>query len=187
MKKGGTGGGHTARSGSSFEIVTDERLLSDLNLLGYVETKIVQLSGMNGPIHGRVMTLSSGANIEIFYKAGIYKLFFEPRNINYKDYFSARLEPDTAIYSEEKGTLTIVEKKQMTGAGSVAEKLQTCDYKQNYYETLVKNLNINIEIKWILGQYFQDNASQLKSVYEYMLQKKSKYYFHSLPVNELTL
>jgi hypothetical protein len=187
MKKGGTGGSHTARAGSSFEIKTDEDLMRELNTLGYDETILHKLRGHKGPIHGRTMELNTGETIEIYYKSGIYKLFFKPRGIDYRDYFSARLEPDTAIFSPQSNVLTIIEKKQMTTAGSVAEKLQTCDYKKDYYEKLVQDLGIKVEIKWVLGKYFEDQKAQLKSVYEYMLSKGSTYHFHKLPVNDLNI
>lgn len=187
MKKGGTGGSHTARAGSSFEIKTDEDLMHELNGQGYNETKVHQLSGSKSLIHGRTMELNTGETIEIYYKSGIYKLFFQPRGIDYRDHFSARLEPDTAIYSPQTNVLTIIEKKQMTTSGSVAEKLQTCDYKKVYYEKLVENLGIKVEIKWVLGKYFEDQQVQLKSVYEYMLSKGSTYYFHKLPVGDLKI
>ena len=187
MKKGGTGGGHTARAGSSFEIKTDEDLMHELNTLGYDETILHKLRGQKGPIHGRTMELNTGETIEIYYKWGIYKLFFQPRGIDYSDHFSSRLEPDTAIFSPKSNVLTIIEKKQMTTAGSVAEKLQTCDYKKHYYEKLVEDLGIKVEIRWILGEYFETHKTQLKSVYQYMLSKGSTYYFQKLPVNDLNI
>jgi hypothetical protein len=187
MKKGGTGGSHTARAGSSFEVQVDETLLTDLDQIGYLETAIQKLSGASGPIHGRILQNDLGNKIEMFYKSGVYKLFFEPRGVHYKDHFSARLEPDIAIYSEREQTLTIIEIKQMTAAGSVAEKLQTCDYKRFYYETLASPLSVKVSISWVLGEYFKTQESQFQSVYEYMLTKGSKYYFGFLPVNELEI
>jgi hypothetical protein len=187
MKKGGTGGAHTAREGSSFEIKTDEELMSELGAMGYVESKLHMLSGIGGPIHGRTLVNKSNRQIDVFYKSGIYKLFFEPRGINYKEYFSARLEPDTSIFSSQTKTLTIIEKKQMTTAGSVAEKLQTCDYKRHYYETLLKGQGIKLDIFWVLGSYFKAQERQLKSVYDYMESKGSKYFFESMPAHELKI
>ena len=187
MKQGGTGGSHTARVGSSFEIKVDETLLTDLNLIGYFETTILRLTGSSGPIHGRILQNELGEKLELFYKSGVYKLFFEPRGIDYRNHFSARLEPDIAIYSEKTQTLTVIEIKQMTAAGSVAEKLQTCDYKRFYYETLASQLSVKVSISWVLGEYFKTKENQFQSVYEYMLTKGSKYFFGALPVNELEI
>jgi hypothetical protein len=187
MKKGGTGGAQTARAGSNFETDTDESFIRELNKIGYLEIDRHELRGKNGTLHGRTLENSSAEKIEIYYKSGIYRLFFEPRGINYKEFFSARLEPDTAIYSHKTKTLTIIEKKQMSAAGSVAEKLQTCDYKRKYYETLTATLGIKVNIYWVLGKYFEQQQTQLRSVYEYMLSKGSKYYFGDLPINELEI
>lgn len=187
MKKGGIGGSHTAYKGSLFETKINEKLLNDLYEVGYKEIAIHQLSGVKGPIHGRTLQNQFGDTIEMFYKSGIYRLFFEPRGINYGNLFSARLEPDIAIFSEQKQTLTIVEIKQMTAAGSVAEKLQTCDYKRHYYETLSTPLSIKVAISWVLGEYFKVKENQFQSVYEYMLSKGSKYHYGSLPVQEIDI
>lgn len=187
MKKGGTGGGHTAYKGSSFEFIVNEKLLKDLYEVGYSEIATHKLGGAKGPIHGRTLQNQFGDTIELYYKSGIYRLFFEPRGIDYRNLFSARLEPDIAIFSKQKQTLTIVEIKQMTAAGSVAEKLQTCDYKRYYYENLSRPLSINIAISWVLGEYFKLKENQFQSVYEYMLSKGSKYHYGSLPVQEIEI
>ena len=187
MRKGGTGGAHTAREGSSFEIKTDEVLMLELGGMGFKESKLHMLSGVSGPIHGRILKDQNDFELEIYYKSGIYKLFFEPRGINYKDFFSARLEPDTSIYSSRTNTLTVIEKKQMTTAGSVAEKLQTCDYKRYYYETLLKDQGIKLDIFWVLGSYFKAQERQLKSVYDYMESKGSKYFFEKMPAHLLRI
>lgn len=185
MRKGGTGGSETARAGSNFEVITDERFIEGMFNLGYELVNLHKLSGQNGPVHGRTLVNTHGEKVEVFYKSGLYKLFFEPLGVNYKEYFSARLEPDTALYSHKTNTLTIIEKKQMVAAGSVAEKLQTCDYKRYYYEKLLEAHKINLEITWVLGSYFKEHESQLKSVYEYMLSKGSKYYYGEIPLDSL--
>jgi len=187
MKKGGVGGAKTAKSGSEFEALSDDKLLKALETSGFEQILLLGLNSSGNGVHGLSME-RAGCKIDIFYKAGIYKYFFEPRKINAREIFSARLEPDSAIYSHRKKVLTIIEKKQQTGAGSVAEKLQTCDYKRYYYETLLKGTGVKLEIIWLLGSYFYDNKSGLASVFEYMESKGSKYIFgEELPLEELTL
>ena len=186
MKKGGVGGAHTAKKGSDFENSSDSELISALQSSGY--ELILQKTLSKGAGSTQTLTLSNGANeIDIFYKAGIYKHFFDKLDIDARKIFSARLEPDSAIYSHKNRTLTIIEKKQQTGAGSVAEKLQTCDYKRFYYEKLLEGTEIKLEIVWLLGQYFLDQRKNLQSVFEYMESKGSKYYFLSIPVEELAI
>lgn len=186
MKKGGVGGAKTAKAGSDFEIVSDNQLITSLKNSGYEQTLLHGLNSSGTTPHALTLE-KNGEKIDIFYKAGIYKYFFEPRGIDARKIFSARLEPDSAIYSHKKKVLTVIEKKQQTGAGSVAEKLQTCDYKKYYYEKLLEGTGIQLQIVWLLGQYFYENSAGLASVFEYMKSKGSRYYFNNLPVEELTL
>lgn len=186
MKKGGVGGAKTAKAGSEFELLSDNHLLKALADSGFEQTLLHGLNSSGNGVHG--LTMERGdSKIDIFYKAGIYKYFFEPRNIDARKIFSARLEPDSAIYSHKKKVLTIIEKKQQTGAGSVAEKLQTCDYKRYYYETLLKGTDVKLEIVWLLGKYFLDQRDGLASVFEYMERKGSKFYFLEIPIEKLAL
>ncbi len=184
MKKGGKGGAKTAKAGADFEDQTHQVLIDDLKQIGYV----IDTSEW-GNISPRYISLkkSDSRVIEIFFKASLHKLFFEPRGVKSSDYFSARLEPDTAIFSSSARTLTIIEKKQQTGAGSVAEKLQTCDYKMLYYRTLCEPLNLKVELVWQLGSYFKEQEEGLRSVFEYMISKGSTFYFNKIPVDKLKL
>ena len=184
MKTGGVGGAHTARAGSDYEKLTHDLLISDLQKIGY-EIKEIK-PGNNSP-RGISMAGPRSTTIEFYFKAAIHKDFFEPRGVRSADYFSARLEPDTAIYSESTKTLTIIEKKQQTTPGSVAEKLQTCDFKMLYYTTLCKPLGIKVDLIWQLGEYFKRQEKQLESIFKYMESKGSSYYFHKVPVDKLKI
>ncbi len=187
MKKGGTGGAKTAKSGADFETQTSRDLLDRLMSRGFRVTNYHHLSTNSKTLHGVDLVSPQQNKLQIFYQDGIYKLFLEPRGIDWRDRFSARLKPDTAIFSEATKTLTIIEKKQQEGAGSVAEKLQTCDYKLTYYKDLTKDLGIEVELVWQLGSYFAQQESNLKSVFEYMLAKGSRYFFHEVPLDALQI
>jgi hypothetical protein len=187
MKKGGVGGAKTQKVGADFEVSTAEELISKLLSNGYQIKEEYRLSGIKSPLHGVTLEKSKDEKLEIYYQDGIYKLFFEPRGVDWKEHYSARLKPDSAIFSPKTNTLTIIEKKQQGVAGSVAEKLQTCDYKMQYYSKLVRDLGINVEIVWQLGQYFVEQQANLKSVFEYMATKGSRYYFLTIPIDELNI
>ncbi len=184
MKKGGVGGAHTQKAGQNFEDLTLKKLLNDLEIKGYQINNVIE--GNTSP---RMITMKDNKSheIQLFFKASLYKHFMEPKGIDYKKYFSMRLEPDTAIYSVEKKVLTIIEKKQQTGSGSVAEKLQTCDFKRRYYETLINPLGIEIDLVWQLGKYFLEQKDNLQSIFEYMLEKGSSYYFLEVPIDALRI
>ena len=186
MKKGGVGGAKTQKSGEEFEDKTLNEFLADLKTEGYLVTSVIHKKGNKNPSS---IELEDGQHnrISLFFKAGLYTYFFEPQSIDYSKHFSLKLEPDTAIYSHKRRVLTIIEKKQQTGSGSVAEKLQTCDFKRMFYGTLCKELNIELDIVWQLGQYFEDTGENLQSVFEYMESKGSSYYFHKIPIKELRI
>lgn len=178
------GGAKTSKSGADFEDSTHKVLINDLEGIGY---RIQNLEdGNKGP---RTITLvkNQSETIELFFKAALHKSFFELRGVRSLEYFSARLEPDTAIFSPKTNTLTIIEKKQQKTTGSVAEKLQTCDYKMFYYQTLCKPIGVEVDLIWQLGEYFKSQERQLKSVFDYMESKGSSYYFHKVPVNKLKI
>ena len=184
MKKGGVGGSKTSKVGAEFEDSTYEILLNDFKDIGYSIKSIRK--GNSTP--RQISLINSKSNlIEIYFKAAIHKDFFEPRGVKSANYFSARLEPDTAIFSESTRTLTIIEKKQQTGSGSVAEKLQTCDFKMFYYTTLCKPLGFHVDLIWQLGSYFKEQETRLRSVFDYMKSKGSSYYFHKIPINVIKL
>jgi len=187
MRRGGVGGAKTQKAGARFEESTAEELIKEILRSGYQIVEEHRPKGNTKTLHGLSLTNGSGYPLEIYYQDGLYKLFFEPRGINWKDKFSSRLKPDTAIYSTAHRVLTIVEKKQQETEGSVAEKLQTCDYKLNYYTTLTRDLNIKVQLFWLLGSYFENKQESLRSVFDYMEQKGSRYFFHRIPLKEFVL
>jgi hypothetical protein len=184
MKKGGVGGAKTQKSGEAFENKTLVNLVKAFESGGF---SVKSLRSGRGSPRGITFQNSTGDCVELYFKAAIHKDFFEPRGIKTKEYFSARLEPDTAIFSEKTQTLTIIEKKQQIGSGSVAEKLQTCDYKMMYYKTLCDPIGIEVDLIWQLGSFFVDQKDNLRSVFEYMLTKGSRYFFHEVPIKELKI
>jgi hypothetical protein len=185
MKRGGKGGSKASTSGSAYESATDDLLIASLESEGWFIKG--ELDAQKASKTFFMLESKHGNKIEIFYKRGIYRNFFAPRGVNYEDYFSARLEPDTAIFSESTNVLTVIEKKQQTKGGSVAEKLQTCHFKRKYYETLCKQIGVEVDLVWILGKHFQDNQDSLESVFDYMNENGSRYYFDSIPVSKLRL
>jgi len=184
MKKGGVGGAVTAKAGSDFEDVLFNELVKDMQSNGFFQVDI--LRGPTAPKYVKYSHESRG-EVEFFFKASVHKIFFEPRGVKSSDFFSARLEPDTAIYSPSTKTLTIIEKKQQNTTGSVAEKLQTCDYKMLYYTTLCKQIGVKVDLVWQLGPYFEKQQDGLRSVFEYMKSKGSRYFFGHIPVSELKI
>jgi len=70
-------------------------------------------------------------------------------------------------------------------AGSVDEKLQTCDFKKKQYTKLMAPLNIDVEYIYILSDWFKHSA--YKDTLNYIISVGCHYYFGVLPLNKLGL
>ena len=62
------------------------------------------------------------------------------------------LLPDETIFVLANNTLFIIEMKFQKVAGSVDEKLQTCDFKKKQYEKLLSGTGIRVEYCYILSE-----------------------------------
>ncbi len=119
-----------------------------------------------------------------FKKNSLYK-YLESKGVNYKKYISKKLLPDEAIYVIVNNTLFIIEIKFQKVAGSVDEKLQTCDFKRKQYAKLMAPLNIEVEYIYILNDWFR--KPEYKNVLDYVISVGCQYYFHYLPLQKLGL
>lgn len=117
-------------------------------------------------------------------KNALYK-YLESQKIDYKKYLSKRLLPDEALYVIINNTLFIIEMKFQKVAGSVDEKLQTCDFKRKQYAKLMAPLNIEVEYIYILSDWFK--KPEYKDVLDYIISVGCQYYFKYLPLQKLGL
>ena len=128
MIKGGIGGGNT-RTGLIFEDKVDLATFLS-NLPRYT------LENNNVYYEGCKVAM-------IFKKHNFYK-FLKDIGINWENYISKKLLPDDSIYVIINNTLYIIECKHQQVAGSVDEKLQTCDFKKKQYQKLMAPANIKV-------------------------------------------
>lgn len=124
-------------------------------------------------------------NVVAYYyeKHTLYKEFLEPNGIDFKNILSKKLLPDGALLVNS--TIFIIEKKYQAGAGSVDEKLQTCDFKKKQYVKLLSPLNIKVEYYYVLNDWF--DKPQYKDVFNYIESVGCKYFIEDLPLSELNL
>lgn len=169
MKTKGTGGGNTI-TGLNFEKERD--ILEILK-------KANDYSVKNGVIYYRGKEIARS-----FRKQGLYKLLAEKR-IDWKKLVSKRLFPDEALYVIVNNTLFIIEMKFQKVAGSVDEKLQTCDFKKKQYRKLMAPLNIDVEYIYILNDWFR--SPSYKDTLDYVISVGCQYYFNYLPLQKLGL
>ena len=105
--------------------------------------------------------------------------------IDYKKIISKMLLPDEAIFVIVNNTLFVIEMKFQKVAGSVDEKLQTCDFKRKQYAKLLAPIEIEVEFIYILSEWFQ--KPEYKDVLDYITSVGCHYYFKTLPLQKLGL
>ena len=92
---------------------------------------------------------------------------------------------DDALLVIVRETLFIIEVKYQQIAGSVDEKLQTCDFKRKQYLKLVHPLNIKVEYVYVLNDWLKQPS--YKDVLDYTHSVNCHYKFNELPLSWLGL
>jgi len=119
-----------------------------------------------------------------FKKYDFYK-FLEENDIDWTLIISKRLLPDDALLVIIRETLFIIEVKYQQVAGSVDEKLQTCDFKRKQYLKLVQSLELKVEYVYVLSDWFK--KPEYKDVLDYINSVNCHYKFNELPLAWLGL
>lgn len=169
MKAQGVGGGNTI-TGLNFEKARDILALLKKTKGYSVKNNIIYYQGEEVA--------------KSYRKHGLYK-FLAEKNVDWKKLISKQLLPDEALYVIINNTLFIIEMKFQKVAGSVDEKLQTCDYKRKQYCKLMAPLNIEVEYIYILNDWFKNSA--YKDTLDYIISVGCQYYFNYLPLQKLGL
>jgi len=170
MKKGGTGGGKT---------ITGLRFESRTTLAKALE-KLPDYSVSDDIVYFKGQKVA-----ELYQKHKLYKKLLEPNNIDYSSIISKKLLPDDAIYILKDKILYIVEMKFQIVAGSVDEKLQTCDFKNKQYKKLLAPLGISVKYVYVLSDWFK--KTEYKDVLEFIKTVGCYYFFNELPLDFLDL
>ena len=120
----------------------------------------------------------------IFKKHGFYK-FLEELEIDWKALISKKLLPDDSIFVIVANILFVIECKFQQVAGSVDEKLQTCDFKRKQYQKLLSKANIEAEYIYLLSDWFR--KPEYKDVLDYIHSVHCYYFFEYIPLIKLGL
>ena len=169
MKKGGIGGANT-KTGLVFEGETDlSTFLSTQKGYEVLDEEVFYKKKLVG---------------RILKKNAFYK-FLAEQGVDWKEIISKRLLPDDSIFVIVKNTLYVIECKFQQVAGSVDEKLQTCDFKRKQYKKLLSRLNIEAEYIYLLSDWFKQK--QYKDVLDYIISVNCSYYFEYIPLEKLGL
>lgn len=170
MIKGGIGGART---------------LTGLKFESRVSLEEVFLSLPDFDVKGDLVFFKGEKVAQLFQKHRLYKKFLEPNNINYSDFISKKLLPDEAILVFKTKTMFIIEMKFQEVAGSVDEKLQTCDFKNKQYNKLLSTLSIKVKYTYILNDWFK--KKEYEDVLDYISASGCHYFFNVLPLEFLGL
>jgi len=169
MIENGIGGGNTI-TGLNFEKATDILTLLKSKEGYEVEDNVIFYKGKEVA--------------QSYKKNGLY-VFLKSKGVDYTKIISKKLLPDEALYVVINNTLFVIEVKFQKVAGSVDEKLQTCDFKRKQYAKLMAPLNIEVEYIYILSDWFRDLC--YKDVLDYIISVGCQYYFSYLPLQKLGL
>lgn len=169
MKEKGIGGGNTI-TGLNFEKRRDTLSVLD-KTQGY-------------SVKGNIISYLGKEVARSYKKHGLYK-FLLSKKVDWRKHISKMLLPDEALYVIVNNTLFIIEMKFQKVAGSVDEKLQTCDFKRKQYCKLMSPLNIEVEYIYILNDWFK--KQEYKDTLDYVISVGCQYYFNYLPLQKLGL
>jgi len=175
MKPGGLGGANTL-TGLNFESKVDfQKLLGKIP--GYSIAKISNKAGMGVFFEEKLVA-------RYFKKHDFYR-FLDESKVDWQNRLSKKLLPDDAILVIVRETWFIIEVKYQQVAGSVDEKLQTCDFKRKQYLKLVAPLGLKVEYVYVLNDWFK--KPKYKDVLDYIHSVNCHYKFNELPLAWLGL
>jgi len=159
---------------------------TNINGLQFEQTTSLAKSFENNPnfeIIGNKVYKTSKLIGSLYSKNDLYSLLLIPKGIDYKRIISKKLLPDDALLVDN--TLYVIEKKFQKCAGSVDEKIQTCDFKKKQYTKLLTPCNIRVEYYYVFNDWFK--KPEYFDVKEYIIQVGCKYFFNEIPLSALGL
>lgn len=171
MIRGGKGGRTPAKHGLHFEKRTD------------FATVISKMRGYS--VEGDAILFKGKEIARLYKKNKLYAKLLKPMGVDYAKLISKRLLPDDAVLVLVNKTLYIVETKFQTVAGSVDEKLQTCDFKLKQYKKLVEPMGLKVKYVYVLNGWFQ--KKEYADVLAYIKSVGCDYFFNELPLDYLGL
>lgn len=170
MIKGGKGGAKTL-TGLRFEKRIDLKKLFTRN--------------PRYSVKGNDLLFDNEKVAEIYKKNEVYSRFLKKLNIDWKPLISKRLLPDNSVFVIKNNIWFIIEIKFQKVAGSVDEKLQTCEFKKKQYEKLVAEKGIKVEYVYVLNDWFK--SEEYKDTLEYVNSVGCHYFFKEVPFQFLGL
>tara|TARA_Y100000768_G_C23809632_1_gene601137 strand:+ start:79 stop:642 length:564 start_codon:yes stop_codon:yes gene_type:complete len=123
---------------------------------------------------------------------GFYKDFLETecdiktkRGFSVDNILSKNLEPDEALINYVSNHVYIIEKKYQGSQGSVDEKLQTCHFKFQQYNKLIKETKFELSYFYLLDTFYNDK--KYTDVFTYIRENDCDYFFQEIPLEKVGL
>ena len=133
---------------------------------------------------GKALHDGAGVRGLLFKKNDLYR-YLEREKVDYERLLSKKLLPDNVFLNFGNKTAYVIEVKYQITAGSVDEKLQTCDFKRRQYLKLFAPLGYRVEFAYVLNSWFQ--KPEYKDTMEYILGSGCRYFFKEIDVAFLGL
>lgn len=163
------GGSQTNANGLQFEQETS--LSTSLANAGYI------VIGSDVFYNGEKIAVSAGKNT-------LYSLL-QSFGVDYKTRISKKLLPDEALYILDQHRIVIIEKKFQKCAGSVDEKLQTCDFKKREYMRLFSGTGVGVDYIYVCNDWFR--KAEYQDVRDYIDFVGCHIFFNEIPLSFLGL
>ncbi|OIO28701.1 hypothetical protein COX86_02615 [Candidatus Micrarchaeota archaeon CG_4_10_14_0_2_um_filter_60_11] len=171
MIRGGKGGRTPLKHGLHFEKRTD------------VATVIAKIPGYS--VVGDTVVFGGKDVARLYKKNKLYTGLLATTGVDYRKLISKKLLPDDAVLVLVNKTLFVVETKFQTVAGSVDEKLQTCDFKLKQYRKLITPLGLDVKYVYVLNDWFR--KKEYADVLAYIKSVGCEYFFEEIPLSYLGL
>lgn len=173
------GGCNTTKLGLHFEQSTD--LPDVLFDAGY---NLTCLPCAGSVLNGYKVANSMGQHLGIATrKQRFYKDFLEPHGVDWRTRISKQLFPDDVFINDISKTVYIIEKKFQSQAGSVDEKLQTCDFKREQYEKLCAGTGYSVKYTYVANEWFYKH--EYDDVHDYINRSGCYIFCNEIPLSFL--
>ena len=166
MIKDGKGGSRTNASGLNFEDKVE--LTEMLMIKGYL---------LGASAVGKTLHDSTGVRGLLFKKGDLYR-FLKRQGVDHASVLSKKLLPDNVFLNYGNKTAYVIEVKYQITAGSVDEKLQTCDFKKKQYRKLLGPAGYQVEFAYVLNSWFKKD--EYKDTMDYIRESGCHYFFREI-------
>ena len=166
MIKDGKGGSRTNASGLNFEDKVE--LTEMLMVKGYL---------LGASAVGKTLHDSTGVRGVLFKKGDLYR-FLKRQGVDHASVLSKKLLPDNVFLNYGNKTAYVIEVKYQITAGSVDEKLQTCDFKKKQYRKLLGPAGYQVEFAYVLNSWFKKD--EYKDTMDYIRESGCHYFFREI-------